>query len=138
MSWSDSQTSSRGSSRDPRTKNSAHIRIKTRSAYTTPISIIKAISPAVPIIAKDDFGLQWAEIGPLFRLPGYTSIEEFIVVSLALGSRGVAMDSLILFQAEFSQPGSGAMLVAIIQSFGLPVLTYTVNTERLRHNIDGA
>lgn len=83
----------------------------------------------VTIIPKDDFGLEWAEIGPVFRLPGYESIEQFIEVSLMLGSRGVALDSLVLFQAEMSQPGSGAFLVGAMQMAGLTVMTYTLNTE---------
>lgn len=97
--------------------------------FLSPEQVQAATGLPVAVISKDDFGLQWAEIGPLFRLPGYGSMQEFLFTSFAVGSRAVALDSLILFQAEMSSPGSGAALVGLFHSFGLPVLAYTLNTE---------
>ena len=82
----------------------------------------------VAIISKNDFGLEWAEIGPLFRLPGYEDLAQFIGISLEVGSRGVALDALILFQAEQSLPGGASLIVDTLHLLGLPVMTYTLNT----------
>ena len=84
--------------------------------------------PVIPI-DKDDFGLQWAEIGPVFRLPGYQDLSEFVGVSLALGSTGVALDSLILFGAEQGNPGGASMLVGTLNFLGLSVMAFTLNTD---------
>jgi glycerophosphoryl diester phosphodiesterase len=100
-------------------------------------SIIQFLSPEqveavtglpVEIIGKNDFGLQWAEIGPLFRLPGYQDLVQFIGVSLEVGSRGVVLDALILFQAEDLHPGGASLVVGTLHMLGLPVMTYTLNT----------
>jgi len=82
----------------------------------------------VTIIDKDDFGLTWAEIGPVFRLPGYASIEEFVGVALALGARSIAVDFLFLAQAEQTQPGSGVAFVESIHGLGMSVMVFTLNT----------
>jgi glycerophosphoryl diester phosphodiesterase len=84
--------------------------------------------PVTPIDKSAGFGLQWALIGPIYRLPGYASVEQFVMVSLALGCRAVDLDLLMLAQAEATQPGSGAYLVAMLQSLGLDVLAATAAT----------
>jgi glycerophosphoryl diester phosphodiesterase len=55
-------------------------------------------------------------------------LAQFIGVSLAVGSRGVVLDALILFQAEQSQSGAASLVVGALHMFGLPVMTYTLNT----------
>ncbi len=97
--------------------------------FLSPEQVEAATGLLVTVIDKNDFGLQWGEIGQLYRLPGYQSIEQFIGVSFALGARAVTLDSLLLFQAELTTPGSGAALVSTLQSFGFPVLAFTLNTE---------
>lgn len=96
--------------------------------FLTPEEVEAATGLPVTIIAKNDFGLQWAEIGQFFRLPGYVSIEHFLGISLAVGSRAVSIDFLILAQAELTVPGSGTAIVDAFHSFGLPVMVYTLNT----------
>src|SRR5579864_3952426 len=46
----------------------------------TPAQIQAVTGLPVTIINKKlSLGLQWAEIGPVFRLPGYASIQQFLV-----------------------------------------------------------
>ncbi len=82
-----------------------------------------------PIDKDAGFGLQWANIGGLFRLPGYVSVEQFAGVALSTGSTAVAVDIQILQQAELGTPGSGGLLVGGLQSLGLSVWSFTVTDE---------
>lgn len=83
----------------------------------------------VTLIDKDaGFGLQWAEIGPYFRLPGYESLEQYIGVALMLGSQFVTLDRLMLLQMEMLQSGLGAMVVGQLHELGFTVTVYTVDT----------
>ncbi len=92
-----------------------------------PATIEALLGVPVVYIDKDaGFGLQWAEIGPTYRMPGYASIDQFIGVAFALGVRTVDVDMLVLAEAEQTQPGSGAALVATLKSFGFGVTSYTV------------
>ncbi len=71
-------------------------------------------------------GLTWAEVGVIARLPGYPSIATALGTAHAIGARQVALDLLILGQAEQLQPGAGAAIVAGAHSLGLEVSVYTV------------
>jgi glycerophosphoryl diester phosphodiesterase len=103
------------------------------------INLLQLLSPEqieaitglpVNLIEKNaGFGLQWAEIGVFFRLPGYTSIEEYVNVAYALGATLVTLDKLIPLQAEVAQPGGAAMLVGLLHQYGFNVTAYTVDTE---------
>ncbi len=75
------------------------------------------------------FGLQWAETGLFFRLPGYRSIMEFIDVAFATNSQLVTLDKLIPAQLELEELGSAKSLVAELHSHGFNVTTYTVDNE---------
>ena len=78
----------------------------------------------VTVIDKDaGFGLEWAEIGPIFRLPGYASINQAIGVAFALGARSIDLDIQILG----ADPVAGAGLVALLHSFGFGTQVFTVN-----------
>ncbi|MCI0504561.1 MAG: glycerophosphodiester phosphodiesterase [Gammaproteobacteria bacterium] len=85
--------------------------------------------PVTLIDKADGFGLQWAEIGVFFRLPGYTSIDEYINVALALGAQLVTLDKLIPALLDSMQPGGAVLLVGQIHSLGLNATVYTVDTE---------
>ncbi|HEY5602317.1 MAG TPA: glycerophosphodiester phosphodiesterase [Gammaproteobacteria bacterium] len=85
--------------------------------------------PVTLIDKNDGFGLQWAEIGVIFRLPGYRSIEEYINVAYGLGADLVTLDKLIPGQFDSLQPGSAALLVAQLHALGFNVTAYTVDTE---------
>jgi glycerophosphoryl diester phosphodiesterase len=73
-------------------------------------------------IDKDhDLGLQWAEIGDLYRLPGYRSVSELLGTAMALDVRVVEADLPMLAQ-------TGTALVPLLHSSGLKVFGFTVET----------
>ncbi|MGH7305109.1 MAG: glycerophosphodiester phosphodiesterase [Candidatus Rokuibacteriota bacterium] len=82
---------------------------------------------SVTLIDKQlDLGLQWAEIGRVFRLPGYRSIEELIVTTAVVGARVVEVDLFLLGSA-------GAPLVHVLHSVDLKVFGWTVNNAAEWH-----
>jgi glycerophosphoryl diester phosphodiesterase len=96
--------------------------------FLDPATIEAVTGLPVTVIDKDDFGLTWADIGPVFRLPGYASFEEFVGVALALGSRSISLDIQFLGLAEQTQPGSGAVLIDTVHGLGMSVVVFTLNT----------
>ena len=75
----------------------------------------------VTLIDKSpDFGLQWAEIGSMFRLPGYRSPAEVLSTAAVTGARVVEAD-LFLFSL------AGAPLVDLLHGVGLKVFGFTAN-----------
>jgi glycerophosphoryl diester phosphodiesterase len=71
-------------------------------------------------------GLTWAEVGVIARLPGYSSVGQALATAQAVGARQVALDLLLLGQAEQVQPGSGAAIIAGAHGLGLEASVYTV------------
>jgi glycerophosphoryl diester phosphodiesterase len=69
---------------------------------------------------KHGVGLQWAEIGTLFRLPGYRSPEQLVHTALAVEARVVEADLSLLKMA-------GADLVRALHTIGLKVFGFTVD-----------
>ena len=65
-----------------------------------------------------DFGLQWAEIGPIYRLPGYRSVDEALSIALAVQARLVEADLFFLQSA-------GAPFVNASHDLGLKALGFT-------------
>jgi glycerophosphoryl diester phosphodiesterase len=74
--------------------------------------------PVTLIDKNPDFGLQWAEIGPIFRLPGYRSIAEVLSTAAVAGVRVVEADLFFLSTA-------GAPFVDRLHGCGLKVLGFT-------------
>jgi glycerophosphoryl diester phosphodiesterase len=74
--------------------------------------------PVSLINKKLDLGLQWAEIGPIFRLPGYRSVDEAIAIALTVQARLVEADLFFLQSA-------GAPFVNAVHGFGLKTLGFT-------------
>jgi glycerophosphoryl diester phosphodiesterase len=70
---------------------------------------------------KNSLGLTWAEIGPVFRLPGYSSPLQFLETGLATSVRVVGGEMDFLGPAEQQQPGSGSAFVAGAHAFGFRV-----------------
>jgi hypothetical protein len=77
---------------------------------------------------KNSLGLQWAEIGPVFRLPGYSSPLQFLETGLATQVRVVGGEMDFFGPAEQQQPGSGAAFVAGAHSFGFRVFADPAQT----------
>jgi glycerophosphoryl diester phosphodiesterase len=78
----------------------------------------------VTVIEKEHgLGLTWAEIGTIFRLPGYRSPEELLGTALAVEARVVELDYFLL-------EASGEALVPALHALGLEVLGFTVDHAR--------
>jgi len=71
---------------------------------------------------KHGLGLQWAEAGNVFRLPGYRSPEELIHTALLLEARVIEADLLLL-------DSSAGPLVQTLHALGLKVFGWTVDEE---------
>lgn len=83
----------------------------------------------VTLIDKEhDFNLQWAEIGVLFRLPGYQSMPQFFITLFGTQSYAASLDMLLLAMLESQYTGAAQVLVAQLHGFGMKTLVYTVNT----------
>ena len=77
---------------------------------------------------KNSLGLTWAEIGPVFRLPGYSSPQQFLETGIATQVRVVGGEMDFFGPAEQQQPGSGAAFVAGAHSFGFRVFADPAQT----------
>ena len=77
--------------------------------------------PVIRIDKKLDLGLQWAEVGEVFRLPGYRSFAELVRAAALTGARVVEADLLVLHSA-------GAPLVQTLHAAGLTVFGFTANS----------
>ena len=77
---------------------------------------------------KNSLGLTWAEIGPVFRLPGYSSPSQFLQTGLATSVRVVGGEMNFFGPAEQQQPGSGSAFVAGAHSFGFRVFADPAQT----------
>jgi len=92
---------------------------------------IQAITglPVTIINKKISLGLTWAEIGAVFRLPGYASAQQFLATGIVIQARIVGGEMDFFGPAEQQQPGSGAAFVAAAHSLGLRVFADPANTE---------
>jgi glycerophosphoryl diester phosphodiesterase len=92
---------------------------------------IQAITglPVTIINKKNSLGLTWAEIGPVFRLPGYASAQQFLATGMALSVRVVGGEMDFFGPAEQQQPGSGAAFVGAAHSLGLRVFADPAGSE---------
>lgn len=84
--------------------------------------------PVTVIDKKISLGLTWAEIGPVFRLPGYASPVQFLITGLVTGVRVVGGEMDFFGAAEQQQPGSGAEFVAGAHSLGMHAFADPANT----------
>ena len=92
---------------------------------------IQAITglPVTIIDKKISLGLTWAEIGPVYRLPGYASVQQFLATGIVTNVRIVGAEMDFLGPAEQQQPGSGAAFVAAAHSLGFRAFADPANTE---------
>lgn len=84
--------------------------------------------PVTVINKKISLGLTWAEIGPIYRLPGYASPTQFLITGLVRGVRVVGAEMDFLGAAEQEQPGSGAEFFAAAHSLGMRAFADPANT----------
>ena len=85
--------------------------------------------PVTIINKKNSLGLTWAEIGPVFRLPGYASAQQFLATGMATSARVVGGEMDFFGAAEQQEPGSGAAFVAGAHSLGLRVFADPAGSE---------
>jgi len=77
--------------------------------------------PVTLIDKKLNLGLQWAEIGPIFRLPGYRSVDEVFRIAAVTTVRLIEADLFFLSSA-------GAPFVGAVHAYGMKALGFTANT----------
>jgi len=95
----------------------------------TPAEIEAITGLPVTIIKKNiSLGLTWAQIGEVYRLPGYASPQQFLATGMALQVRIVGGEMDFLGPAEQQQPGSGAAFVSAAHSLGLRAFADPANT----------
>jgi glycerophosphoryl diester phosphodiesterase len=85
--------------------------------------------PVVPIVKHPDLGLQWGEIGSVYRLPGYRSIGELVTTAVIVGAQVVEADLFLL-------SSTGAALVDGLHALGFKVLGFTATTEAEWHVLE--
>ena len=91
--------------------------------FLTKEQIEARLKMPVTLIHKQlDLGLPWAELGRIFRLPGYPSVGDLVTTATITGARVVEAD---LFLLSFT----GAALVGILHDAGLKVFGFTANTD---------
>ena len=74
-------------------------------------------------------GLQWAEVGPVFRLPGYRSVAQVLATAGVTGVRLVEADLLMLGIVDEQDPcPAGAPFVEALHANRLEALGFTVTT----------
>lgn len=84
--------------------------------------------PVTVINKKISLGLTWAEIGTVYRLPGYASPTQFLITGLATGVRVAGAEMDFFAAAEQQQQGSGAAFVAAAHSLGMQAFADPANT----------
>lgn len=83
--------------------------------------------PVTLIEKEPDYGLQWAEVGPAFRVPGYTSVEQAIATAFATEAELVSYDLQLLGRLEQTAAGSAAQLVQSTLDLGFHVFAGDVS-----------
>jgi glycerophosphoryl diester phosphodiesterase len=95
-----------------------------------PAQIVAITGLPVTIISKkNSLGLTWADIGTVYRLPGYASPQQFLATGMGVQARVVGGEMDFFGAAEQQQPGSGAEFVAGAHWLGLRVFADPANTE---------
>jgi hypothetical protein len=98
--------------------------------FLTPAQIQAITGLPVTIIDKRiSLGLTWADIGQIFRLPGYASVQQFLATGIATSVRVVGGEMDFFGPAEQQHPGSGAAFVVAAHSLGLRVFADSASTE---------
>lgn len=85
------------------------------------IEAITGLPVTIMTNKKNSLGLTWAEIGQVYRLPGYSSPQQFLETGIATSVRVVGGEMDFFRAAEQQQPGSGAAFVAFAHSLGFRV-----------------
>ncbi|HEY8090480.1 MAG TPA: hypothetical protein VIF09_21615, partial [Polyangiaceae bacterium] len=89
----------------------------------TPAQVQAATGLTVTPIQKTlNLGLQWGDVGPIYRLPAYTSVQQFFVTALTVGARIVDAEMDFIATSEQQQPGSASAWVGAAHGLGFKVV----------------
>ena len=92
--------------------------------FLTAEQIADLLEVTVTLIDKPlSLGLQWAEIGLLFRLPGYASIAEAVGAAATVEARVFEIDIILL-------RGPGSSLARSLETLGFIVFGFTAERQR--------
>ncbi len=83
--------------------------------------------PVTVIEKRLGLGLQWAEVGPIFRLPGYSSVAQ-VLSTAAITTRVRVVEAdlfFFFFLLESAGPQAGAQFVDTLHGSGLKALGFT-------------
>jgi glycerophosphoryl diester phosphodiesterase len=95
----------------------------------TPAQVQAITGLPVTIVPKQiNLGLTWANIGVVYRLPGYSSVQQFLSIAYFVGASVVGFERDVLDGAEAQQPGAAAYLVAGARSVGFKVFADPAKT----------
>jgi glycerophosphoryl diester phosphodiesterase len=96
----------------------------------TPAQVTAVTGLPVTIIhKKNSLGLTWADIGVVYRLPGYASVEQFLAIGIVTQVAAVGGEMDFLGPAEQQHPGSGTAFVAAAHSLGFRVFADPAGSE---------
>ncbi|HSQ64271.1 MAG TPA: glycerophosphodiester phosphodiesterase [Polyangiaceae bacterium] len=85
----------------------------------TPAQVTANTGMPVTEIQKNlSLGFQWADVGVVYRLPGYTSVTDFFTAAFITGSRIVGVEKDFIGYSEQTQPGSVAQFVGAAHYYG--------------------
>lgn len=85
--------------------------------------------PVTIINKKISLGLTWADIGPVYRLPGYAAPGQMLAIAMAVQARAVGCEMDFFGPAEQLQPGSGAAFVGGAHALGLRAFADPANVD---------
>ncbi len=101
--------------------------------FLTPHEVEEALGlpegSVILIHKRRDFGLQWANIGQIFRLPGYRSIDEVVATAFAVEARVIEADLLFLGRTCKADPAPARQFVALMHTLGLKVFGFTATNR---------
>lgn len=85
----------------------------------TPAQVTAATGLTVTPIQKQlNLGLQWADVGVIYRLPGYTSVQQFFQTAVVVGASIIDGEQDFIVTSEQQQPGSVAQFVGVAHALG--------------------
>ncbi len=85
----------------------------------TPAQVTGATGMTVTTVQKQlNLGLQWANVGGIYRLPGYTSVQQFFYTAKVVGASIIDGEQDFIGTSEQQHPGSVAQFVGAAHALG--------------------
>jgi glycerophosphoryl diester phosphodiesterase len=97
----------------------------------TPAQVAANTGMTVTPIQKNlSLGLQWGNVGGIYRLPAYTSVQQFFYTAKVVGASIVDGEKDFIGYSEQTQPGSVAQFVGAAHSLGFKVFADPAHTAQ--------